>query len=145
MPSRWSTDAIPQRPVVLSTTRRRPHPSARASLPPSQDSTPDPSLPTPLLSRCPRVEEVRRRSERRGGVLGAVADPAMTVINEGFLKGNTNLTGTLRVGPAVQTIGARAFAPLRTRRLDRIRGRRVGGCARHTGPQYNNLNVRPSV
>jgi hypothetical protein len=26
VPSRWSTDAIPQRPVVLSTTRRRPHP-----------------------------------------------------------------------------------------------------------------------
>ena len=33
----------------------------------------------------------------------------MTAIPEGFLRGNTNLTGTLRVGPAVQTIGDRAF------------------------------------
>ena len=31
----------------------------------------------PLSCLGARVEEVRRRSERRGGVLGAVADPAI--------------------------------------------------------------------
>ena len=33
----------------------------------------------------------------------------MTAIPDGFLQGNTNLTGTLKVGSAVQTIGARPF------------------------------------
>ena len=33
----------------------------------------------------------------------------MTAIPDGLLQGNTNLTGTLKVGSAVQTIGARPF------------------------------------
>ena len=47
-----------------------------------------------------------------------LADPAMSAIPDGFLQGNTNLTGTLRVGPAVQTIGARAFSLSRLTGLD---------------------------
>ena len=39
-----------------------------------------------------------------------LTDPAMTDIPEDFLQGNTDLTGTLKVGPAVKTIGASAFA-----------------------------------
>ena len=42
----------------------------------------------------------------------------MTAIPDGFLQANTNLTGTLRVGPAVQTIGARAFFGTKLTGLD---------------------------
>ena len=38
-----------------------------------------------------------------------LADPTMTVIPDRFLQGNTDLKGTLRVGPAVTTIGVWAF------------------------------------
>ena len=38
-----------------------------------------------------------------------LADPAMTAIPHGFLQGKTNVTGTLRVGAHVQSIGARAL------------------------------------
>ena len=43
-----STDAIPQRDRWCYPTRRRPHPSAQAFLPP-----PSRTFPTPLLSRFP--------------------------------------------------------------------------------------------
>ena len=93
--------------------------SARASLPTVPDSTPDPSPMSrrPLSCLGARVEESApslRAARRRAGSCGRPCH--LTAIPEGFLQGNTNLTGTLRVGPAVQTIGARAFAPLRTRR-----------------------------
>ena len=39
-----------------------------------------------------------------------LADPAMTDIPDYFLEGNNDLTGTLKVGPVVKTIGASAFA-----------------------------------
>ena len=39
-----------------------------------------------------------------------LADSAMTAIPDYFLEGNNDLTGTLKVGPAVKTIGASAFA-----------------------------------
>ena len=42
----------------------------------------------------------------------------MTIIPDGFLQGNTNLTGTLKVGPAVQTIGDWAFFGSRLTGLD---------------------------
>ena len=47
-----------------------------------------------------------------------LADPAMTDIPTEFLNGNTDLTGTLKVGPAVKTIGARAFALTKLTNLD---------------------------
>lgn len=39
-----------------------------------------------------------------------LADPAMTEIPDEFMQGNSDITGTLRVGPAVKSISARAFA-----------------------------------
>ena len=47
-----------------------------------------------------------------------LADPAMTDIPDYFLEGNNDLTGTLKVGPAVKTIGASAFANTKLARLD---------------------------
>ena len=47
-----------------------------------------------------------------------LADPAMTDIPNDFLNGNTGLTGTLKVGPAVKTIGACAFANSELTSLD---------------------------
>ena len=47
-----------------------------------------------------------------------LADPTMTDIPKGFLNGNTDLTGTLKVGPAVKTIGASAFANTKLTYLD---------------------------
>ena len=47
-----------------------------------------------------------------------LADPAMTDIPDNFLPGNTDLTGTLKVGPAVKTIGALAFADTKLTGLD---------------------------
>ena len=61
---------------------------------------------------------MRRRSKRRGGVLGAGRPCRDGHIPDGFLQANTNLTGTLRVGPAVQTIGARAFFGTKLTGLD---------------------------
>ena len=62
--SRRSADAIPQRPVVLTDSKAAAPVST--SHPTSVKDTPDPS---PVFGA--RFEEVRRRSERRGGVLGA--------------------------------------------------------------------------
>ena len=42
----------------------------------------------------------------------------MTDIPNDFLEGNTDLTGTLKVGPAVKTIGASAFANTKLAGLD---------------------------
>ena len=47
-----------------------------------------------------------------------LADPDMTDIPDNFLEGNTDLTGTLKVGPAVKTIGASAFANTKLAGLD---------------------------
>ena len=47
-----------------------------------------------------------------------LADPDMTDIPDNFLYDNTDLTGTLKVGPAVKTIGARAFVRTKFTCLD---------------------------
>ena len=47
-----------------------------------------------------------------------LADPAMTDIPDDLLNGNTDFTGTLKVGPAVKTIGAFAFAWTKLTGLD---------------------------
>ena len=48
-----------------------------------------------------------------------IADPAMTDIPDGFLDGSfTDLAGTLKVGAAIRTIGASAFANTRLAGLD---------------------------
>lgn len=47
-----------------------------------------------------------------------LADPAMTDIPDDFLNGNTDLTGTLKVGPAVKAIGAWAFYNTKLTGLD---------------------------
>ena len=47
-----------------------------------------------------------------------LTDPTMTAIPVGFLNRNTEVTGTLRVGPAVKTIGAYAFAYTKLTSLD---------------------------
>ena len=47
-----------------------------------------------------------------------LADPAMTGIPNDFLNGNTDLTGTLKVGPAVKTIGDSAFLSTKLTGLD---------------------------
>ena len=97
-----STDAIPQRPVVLSDSKAAA--PVGTSLPTSavKDIPDPPPVSFPGLKRCAVTPSGAE-------ACWELADPAMTVIPDGFLQGNTNLTGTLRVGPAVQTIGARAF------------------------------------
>ena len=47
-----------------------------------------------------------------------LADRAMTDIPDDFLNGNTDLTGTLKVGPAVKAIGAGAFYNTKLTGLD---------------------------
>ena len=47
-----------------------------------------------------------------------LADPAMTDIPDDFLNRNMDLTGTLKVSPAVKTIGALAFADTKLTGLD---------------------------
>ena len=47
-----------------------------------------------------------------------LADPAMTDIPDNFLDGSGGVTGTLKVGPAVKTIGAFAFAYTKLTGLD---------------------------
>ena len=47
-----------------------------------------------------------------------LADPDMTDIPEGFLKSNTDLTGTLKLGAAVKTIGVNAFFETKLTGLD---------------------------
>ena len=100
--SRRSTDANPQRSVVLSDSKAAA--PVGTSLPTSVKDTPDPSpVSVPGLKRCAVAPSGAE-------ACWELADPAMKAIPEGFLQGNTNLMGTLRVGPAVQTIGARAFS-----------------------------------
>ena len=97
-----SADAIPQRPVVLSDSKAAA--PVGTSLPTSavKDIPDPPPVSFPGLKRCAVTPSGAE-------ACWELADPAMTAIPDGFLQGNTNLTGTLRVGPAVQTIGARAF------------------------------------
>ena len=86
-------------------------PPVGAILPTSVKDTPDPS---PTVS----VHGLKRCAVAPSGAEACweLADPAMTAIPDrflqadGFLQANPKLTGTLRVGPAVQTIGALAFA-----------------------------------
>ena len=47
-----------------------------------------------------------------------LADPTMTHIPNDFLNGHKDLTGNLKVGPAVKTIGALAFADTKLTSLD---------------------------
>ena len=97
-----SADAIPQRPVVLSDSKAAA--PVGTSLPTSVKDTPDPSpVSVPGLKRCAVAPSGAE-------ACWELADPTMAAIPDGFLQGNTNLMGTLRVGPTVQTIGARAFS-----------------------------------
>ena len=108
--SRRSTDAIPQRPVVLSDSKAAA--LVGTSLLTSVKDTPDPPpVSVPGLKRCAVAPSGAE-------ACWELADPAMTAIPDGFLQGNTNLTGTLRLGPAVQTIGARAFSGTKLASLD---------------------------
>ena len=108
--SRRSTDAIPQRSVVLSDSKTVAPVST--SLPTSVKDTPDASpVLVPGLKRCAVAPSGAE-------ACWELADPAMTAIPDGFLQGNTKLTGTLRVGPAVQTIGAWAFFRTKLTGLD---------------------------
>ena len=96
-----STDATPQQPVVLSDSKAAA--PVGTSLPTSVKDTADPPPASdPELKRCAVAPSGAE-------ACWELADPALTAIPDEFLQGNTNLTGTLRVGPAVQTIGARAF------------------------------------
>ena len=105
-----SADAIPQRPVVLSDSKAAA--PVGTSLPTSVKDTPDPSpFSVPGLKRCAVAPSGAE-------ACWELADPAITAIPEGFLQGNTNLTGTLRVGPAVQTIGPWAFFRTKLTSLD---------------------------
>ena len=108
--SRRSTDAIPQRPVVLSDSKAAA--PVGTSLPTSVKDTPDPySVSVPGVKRCAVAPSGAE-------ACWELADPAVTAIPDGFLQGNTNPTGTLRLGPAVQTIGARAFSGTKLASLD---------------------------
>jgi hypothetical protein len=108
--SRRSADAIPQRPVVLSDSKAAA--LVGTSLLTSVKDTPDPPpVSVPGLKRCAVAPSGAE-------ACWELADPAMTTIPDGFLEGNTNLTGTLRVGPAVKTVGARAFFGTKLASLD---------------------------
>ena len=108
--SRRPADAIPQRPVVLSDSKAAA--PVGTSLPTSVKDTPDPySVSVPGVKRCAVAPSGAE-------ACWELADPAVTAIPDGFLQGNTNLTGTLRLGPAVQTIGARAFSGTKLASLD---------------------------
>ena len=98
-----STDAIPQRPVLLSDSKAAA--LVGTSLPTSVKDTPDPPphVSVPGLKTCAVAPSGAE-------ACWELADPAMAAIPDGFLRGNTTLMGTLRVGPTVQTIGARAFS-----------------------------------
>ena len=65
----------------------------------------------PLVISLALVPGMKRCAIAPGGTEACweLADPAMTDIPDDFLNGNTDLTGTLKVGPAVKTIGA--FTP----------------------------------
>ena len=105
-----SADAIPQRPVVLSDSKAAA--LVGTSLPTSVKDTPDlPPVSVPGLKRCAVAPSGAE-------ACWELTDPAMTAIPDGFLQGNTNLTGTLRVGPAVKTVGARAFFGTKLASLD---------------------------
>ena len=94
---------VPHRSVVLSDSKVAA--PIGTSLPTSVKDTPEPSptVSVPGLKRCAVAPSGAE-------ACWELADPALTAIPDEFLQGNTNLTGTLRVGPAVQTIGARAFS-----------------------------------
>ena len=108
--SRRSADAIPQRPVVLSDSKAAA--PVGTSLTTSVKDTPDPSpFSVPGLKRCAVAPSGAE-------ACWELVDPVTTAIPDGFLQANTNLTGTLRVGPAVQSIGARALFGTKLTGLD---------------------------
>ena len=105
-----SADAIPHRSVMLSDSKVAA--PVGTSLPTSVKDTPDPPpVSVPGLKRCAVAPSGAE-------ACWELADPAMTAIPDGFLQGNTTLTGTLRVGPAVQTIGPGAFFGTKLTGLD---------------------------
>ena len=86
-------------------------PPAPPSLPTSEDTPVDSPVSVPGLKRCAVAPSGAE-------ACWELADPAMTVISNDILQGITSITGTLRVGPAVQTISVRAFAASRLTGLD---------------------------
>ena len=91
-------------PTYIKDTPADPEPPVVATAP-ADDSVP---LGVSLAS----VPRVKRCTIAPSGTEACwePADPAMTDIPNDFLEGHTDLTGTLKVGPAVKTVGAWAFA-----------------------------------
>ena len=78
---------------------------------------PPPSPPPPLLffdSRLKKCAVAPSGAEP----CWELADGTMEDIPKDFLKGNTDLTGTLKLGAAVKTIGDRAFYLTKLKALD---------------------------
>eukprot|EP00964_Phaeocystis_antarctica_P161246 scaffold133284_cov65-Phaeocystis_antarctica.AAC.2 len=90
-------------PTYVKDTPANPEPPVVATAP--DDDT------APLVVSLASVPGVKRCAVAPSGTEACweLADPAMTDIPTEFLYGNTDLTGTLKVGPAVKTIGAFAF------------------------------------
>ena len=87
--------------------------------PPVVATAPDDDT-APLVVSLASVPGVKRCAVAPSGTEACweLADPAMTDIPTEFLYGNTDLTGTLKVGPAVGTIGNYAFAYSKLTGLD---------------------------
>ena len=116
------TDTIPQRPVgwIERFGDFYAHASLHVILP--EDPDPPSPVPPPRPPHATKQEVENMFSWVDSGLKSCaialsgteacweLTDPAMTDIPEDFLQGNTDLTGTLKVGPAVKTIGAWAFA-----------------------------------
>eukprot|EP00964_Phaeocystis_antarctica_P000430 scaffold231_cov50-Phaeocystis_antarctica.AAC.2 len=99
-------------PTYVKDTPADPEPPVVATAP-ADDSV-------PLVVSLASVPGMKRCAIAPSGTEACweLADPAMTDIPDNFLTGNTDLTGTLKVGPAVKTIGARAFAYSKITGLD---------------------------
>ena len=87
--------------------------------PPVVATAPDDDT-APLVVSLASVSGVKKCSIAPSGTEACweLADPDMTDIPDNFLNGNTGLAGTLKVGPAIKTIGARAFAWTKLTSLD---------------------------
>ena len=99
-------------PTYVKDTPADPEPPVVATAP-ADDSV-------PLVVSLASVPGMKRCAIAPSGTEACweLADPAMTDIPDNFLPGNTDLTGTLKVGPAVKTIGALAFADTKLTGLD---------------------------
>eukprot|EP00964_Phaeocystis_antarctica_P138371 scaffold103058_cov57-Phaeocystis_antarctica.AAC.1 len=90
--------------------------SPSPSSPPPSLSPPPPS-PSPPLVTIPGLKECAVAPSGTGPCW-ELADPDMTDIPDNFLRANTDLTGTLKLGAAVKTIGDGAFISTKLAGLD---------------------------